>query len=177
MEESMFARFKIKRERRKITREDRKYLEARVRRFLNRYLSASEADKDRYYDVVAGAAAACQPENVVLYSENLTVAEIAAEAASTVIRRRMLVGNDNPENRTDAFVMDAYATVAVGYRRAAGIYVRDKEMQSLGTAAVHLLTMATSRRMAKSKHESPEVSAPSCTTSSNQLTESCCEHG
>ena len=30
------------------------------------------------------------------------------------------------------------------YHRAAGVYTMDKEMQELGTAAVHLLTMATS---------------------------------
>ena len=41
-------------------------------------------------------------------------------------------------------MMDATATVAVAYRRAAGVYSMDKDMQELGTAAVHLLTMATS---------------------------------
>jgi hypothetical protein len=41
-------------------------------------------------------------------------------------------------------ITDAYATVAVAYRRAAGVYAMDEEMQKLGTAAVHLLTMATS---------------------------------
>ena len=42
------------------------------------------------------------------------------------------------------FVTDACATVAIAYHRAAGVYTLDKEMQELGTAAVHLLTMATS---------------------------------
>jgi hypothetical protein len=42
------------------------------------------------------------------------------------------------------FVTDACATVAIAYHRAAGVYTTDKEMQELGTAAVHLLTMATS---------------------------------
>ena len=37
-----------------------------------------------------------------------------------------------------------YATVAVAYRRASTVYGVDEEMQQLGTAAVHLLTMATS---------------------------------
>jgi hypothetical protein len=145
----MFARFKAKFQRRRIIREGQK-LEARARRFLNSYLSASDADKERYYDAVAGAAAACQPPNVISYTENLRVAEVTAEAASAVVRRGMLDTLDG-NNSENAFVMDAYATVAIGYRRAAGIYVRDEEMQSLGTAAVHLLTMATSRRMAKDK--------------------------
>jgi hypothetical protein len=48
-------------------------------------LSANDdTDKDRYYEAVAAAAAACQPKNVVSYFENLEVAEITAEAASAV---------------------------------------------------------------------------------------------
>ena len=47
-------------------------------------------------------------------------------------------------DRIGNFVTDACATVAVAYHRAAGIYVDDEKMQELGTAAVHLLTMATS---------------------------------
>jgi len=43
-----------------------------------------------------------------------------------------------------AFRTDAFATVAIAYRRAAGIYAEDQDMRELGTAAVHLLTMATS---------------------------------
>ncbi len=42
------------------------------------------------------------------------------------------------------FLTDACATVAIAYHRAAGVYVGDAKMQELGTAAVHLLTMATS---------------------------------
>jgi len=120
----------------------------------------SDADKERYYDVVAGAAAACQPENVISNSENLKVAEVTAEAADALVMRQTGVEKDNPDPRMAAFIMDAYATVAVAYRRAAGIYVGDKQMQSLGTAAVHLLTMATSRRMAKAEQESPEANSP-----------------
>jgi hypothetical protein len=32
----------------------------------------------------------------------------------------------------------------VAYHRAAGVYIADKDMQELGTAAVHLLTIGTS---------------------------------
>ena len=49
----------------------------------------------------------------------------------------------NDEHLSD-FVTDAYATVGIAYHRAAGVYTMDKEMQELGTAAVHLLTMTTS---------------------------------
>jgi len=57
-----------------------------------------------------------------------------------VLERSILMNND----RTADFVTDAYATVGVAYHRAAGVYVLDKDMQELGTAAVHLLTIATS---------------------------------
>jgi hypothetical protein len=48
------------------------------------------------------------------------------------------------EDRISDFVTDAYATVGIACHRAAGVYTMDKEMQELGTAAIHLLTMATS---------------------------------
>ncbi|MFL6505809.1 MAG: hypothetical protein ACJ8KC_10400 [Candidatus Udaeobacter sp.] len=57
-----------------------------------------------------------------------------------VLERRVLKKNEPAID----FVTDAYATVAVAYHRAAGVYTMDKEMQELGTAAVHLLTMASS---------------------------------
>jgi hypothetical protein len=58
------------------------------------------------------------------------------EVSNTVgLKKNDAVGN---------FVTDACATVAVAYNRAAGVYVGDDELQDLGTAAVHLLTMATS---------------------------------
>ena len=57
-----------------------------------------------------------------------------------VLERRVLKKNEPAID----FVTDAYATVAVAYHRAAGVYPMDKEMQELGAAAVHLLTMASS---------------------------------
>jgi hypothetical protein len=164
----MFSRLKIKRQRRRIIRRDREYLEPRARHFLNGYLSASDEDKDIYFDVVANVAAACEPENVVSFSENLQVAGITAATASAVVMRRV---EKYPDDRAYEFMTDACSTVAVAYRRAAGIYVGDQQMQTLGTAAVHLLTMATSRRMAKSKseHESSDAStAPDSVQSSSE---------
>ena len=55
----------------------------------------------------------------------------------------LLVSLTTRADKVDDFVTDACATVAVAYRRAAGVYVEDEEMKQLGTAAVHLLTMAT----------------------------------
>jgi hypothetical protein len=63
----MFGRFKVKRQQRRIIRQDRQYLEARARHFLDGYLSASDADKGRHLEVVAEVAAACQPDNVVSF--------------------------------------------------------------------------------------------------------------
>jgi hypothetical protein len=58
------------------------------------------------------------------------------------------------DDKLSDFLTDAYATVGVAYHRAAGVYTMDKEMQELGTAAVHLLTMATSYMNAQ-KEEGP----------------------
>jgi hypothetical protein len=173
----MFSWFKIKRQRRRIIRQDREYLEARVRHFLNGYLAASDEDKDIYFDVVAHVAAACQPENVASFSENLEVAGITAATASAVVMRR-IGGEKYPDNRAYEFMTDACSTVAVAYRRAAGIYVGDEQMQTLGTAAVHLLTMATSRRMAKStsEHEA-DASTPPGQPSVQSSSEQTCKSG
>jgi hypothetical protein len=105
--------------------------------------------KAQYYEVVAGASAGCHPEHYISILEDIRVAEMTAEKASTVAKRRSEAGKDKHD--LDRFVTDAYATVAVAYRRAAGIYTGDRQMQELGTAAVHLLTMATSHMMARSK--------------------------
>ena len=152
----MFSWSKINRQRRRIVREDRRYLEARVRRFLSDYLSATDVQKSRYYEVVAGASAGCYPENSVSYLQNIRIAEMTAETANAVVKRRLQAEKDSHDS-LERFITDAYATAAVAYRRAAGIYIGDKQMQKLGTAAVHLLTMATSRMMAKSKDGSHEA--------------------
>jgi hypothetical protein len=162
----MFGRFKVKRQQRRIIRQDRQYLEARARHFLDGYLSATDTEKNRYLEVVADVASACQPENVVSFSENMQVAEITATTASAVVLRRLRVEEDGPDDEAHAFMTNACATVAVAFRRAAGVYVGNRQMQRLGTAAVHLLTMATSHKMAKSKsdHESSETNSPETAT-------------
>ena len=65
-------------------------------------------------------------------------------AAMKMVLRREERGALKKDERISDFVTDAYATVGIAYHRAAGVYTMDKEMQELGTAAVHLLTMATS---------------------------------
>src|SRR6478672_7891279 len=142
----MFSWFRGDNRRRKI-REDRKYLEARARRFLKNYLAAERATKHRYYEAVEGASAGCQPGTSDPTLEDAHIAEATAEAALKVVKRR---GQRTSDNKDDLAMLltDAYATVAVAYRRAAGVYAIDEEMQKLGTAAVHLLTMATSHMKA-----------------------------
>ena len=83
----MFSWFKPNRQREKI-REDRKRLEARARRLLKGYLSADAPRKQRYYEVVAGAAAACQPGVSDPNLENAQLAQAAAEAALKVVKLR-----------------------------------------------------------------------------------------
>jgi hypothetical protein len=138
----MFSRFKPNNQRAMI-REDRKHLETRARRLLKGYLSADAPRKQRYYEVIAGAAAACEPGVSDPALENAQLAQAASEAALKVVKLREHQGiADN--NQVAALITDAYATVAIAFRRASAAYTVDKEMQQLGTAAVHLLTIATS---------------------------------
>ena len=141
----MFSWFRRDDRRRKI-REDRKYLEARARRFLKNYLAAEGATKHRYYEAVEGASAGCHPGISDPTLEDAHIAEATAEAALKVVKQRSQRASDSHDMAT--LITDAYATVAVAYRRAAGVYAIDEEMQRLGTAAVHLLTMATSHMKA-----------------------------
>ena len=134
--------------RRREIREDRKHLEARARRLLKSYLSADAPRKQRYYEVIAGAAAACQPDVSDSNTENVQLNHAAAEAALKVVKVRSRQAIDQNDQLAE-LITDAYATVAIAYRRASTSYSADKEMQQLGTAAVHLLTIATSYVAAK----------------------------
>jgi hypothetical protein len=144
----VFSWFKPNRQRGKV-REDRKYLEARARRLLKGYLSADEPQKRQYYEVIAGAAAGCQPDITDPKLEGVQLAQFAAEVAFKVVKQREHAIDDN--DQVTALITDAYATVAIAYRRAATAYTRDEELQQLGTAAVHLLTIATSYMSAQSE--------------------------
>ena len=108
--------------------------------------------KHRYYEAVEEASAACHPRITNITLEDAHFAEATAEAALKVVKRRGQRASDSHDNL--ATLITIYATVAVAYRRAAGVYAIDEEMQKLGTAAVHLLTMATSHMKAH-----PDVNA------------------
>ena len=130
------------RDRRRKVRADRTHLEARSRRFLRNYLDADETRKSRFYGAVEQASGQCHPTG--LPSADIADAEIA-DATSTAAMKLVLERADSKQDdRTADFMTDAYATVAVAYHRAAGVYIADQDMQELGTAAVHLLTMARS---------------------------------
>lgn len=117
-------------------------LEEKVRRFLQSYLAADAVRKNEFYEVVAGAAAACQPGIADPSAENIERAQTTSDAALKVVRSRLQQGPDC--DHTQSMITDAYATVAIAHRRAAAVYTANLEMQRLGTAAVHLVTMATS---------------------------------
>jgi len=131
------------REQRRKVRLDRKHLAARSRRFLRNYLNADDRRKPGYYRVVVDASAECRPKSALFSPDtnDAEIAEVTSDAALTVVLERVRARNND---RADDFVTDAYATVGVAYHRAAGLYSADRTMQKLGTAAVHLLTMATS---------------------------------
>jgi hypothetical protein len=150
----VFGWFKGLGERRRKVRLDRKYLEARSRRFLKTYLTADETRKPRFYRAVEEASQRCQPAESTLPPpelEDAQIAEATSRAAMKIVLERTALKKDD---RLADFLTDAYATVGVAYHRAAGVYAMDKEMQELGTAAVHLLTMATSYTNAQ-KDEGP----------------------
>ena len=130
-------------------RKDRKHLEARVRRLLKNYLAADESQKRRYYEVIAGAVAGCQPDVTDPKLEGVRFAQVSADVALKVVRVREQQAFDD-EDQLASLITDAYATVAIAYRRASAEYTVDEEMQKLGTAAVHLLTIATSYMAAHS---------------------------
>ena len=141
----MFGWFKSKsRERRKKVRSDRKHLEERTRRFLKSYLEADEMRKPQFYRAVEDISKKCQPTAGLTQSDqdDVRIAEAASQAAMQMVLDR--IGRLEKEDRVGNFVTDACATVAVAYHRAAGAYLGDEGMEKLGTAAVHLLTMATS---------------------------------
>jgi len=134
-------------ERRRKVRLDRKHLEARSRRFLKSYLNADETRKPQFYRVVEEASKQCQPAKSGLPPpelEDAQIAEATSGAAMEMVLAREERGKLKKDDRLSDFVTDAYATVGIAYHRAAGVYAMDEEMLELGTAAVHLLTMATS---------------------------------
>ena len=134
-------------ERRRKVKLDRKHLEARSRRFLRSYLNADETRKPQFYRVVEEASKQCQPAKSGLPPpelEDAQIAEATSSAAMKMVLAREERGKLKKDDRLSDFVTDAYATVGIAYHRAAGVYTVDEEMQELGTAAVHLLTMATS---------------------------------
>ncbi len=126
---------------------DRKHLEARTRRFLKNYLDANETRKLQFYRAVEDASMHCRqrPSDLQALSEteDAGIAEATSVAALKVVLEREKRASQIP-NRVADMVTDAYATVAIAYHRAAGLYAADKDMQKLGTAAVHMLTMASS---------------------------------
>jgi hypothetical protein len=138
-----FAWFKSKRERAtsKLVTKDREHLEGRARQFLESYLHADESTKPRFYRAVDETVQECQLQaGVVQPSPELEDAQIAM-AMSNAATELFLNAADGGLGQ---FRTDAYATVAIAYRRAAGIYSEDRDMRELGTAAVHLLTIASS---------------------------------
>ena len=145
-------------DRRNKIRLDRKHLEARARRFLKGYLEADEAGKPQYHRAVEEISRKCQPAISLIEPglDDARVAEATSDAAMKMVFQltEALTKEDQPD-----FLADACATVAIAYRRAAGIYVHNEKMQELGTAAVHLLTMATSSMSAQSKLKGSDQSA------------------
>jgi hypothetical protein len=110
---------------------------------LRGYLSSDLPRKHRYYEVIAGAVAACEPGIDDANLDDALRTQVVAGAALRVVKQRELQAVADKDQMA-AFITDAYATVAIANRRASAAYGVDSEMQQLGTAAVHLVTIATS---------------------------------
>jgi hypothetical protein len=137
-----------RRARRKKVRLDRKHLEARARNFLKRYLEAEEIRKPQFYRAVDDISKKCQPAALGSTHPDLDDSQIAESTSQTALQMVLdREGRSAKDDQVSEFVTDACATVAIAYHRAAGVYAADKEMQKLGTAAVHLLTLATAYMM------------------------------
>jgi hypothetical protein len=145
----VFRSFRSNKRRKKIHK-DQRHLEARARRLLESYLGADDRQKKKYYEVIAGAAAASQPAAFEPSLEDAELARSSAKAALKVVksRERQAIDENDP---LAALITDAYATVAIAYHRAAGVYTLDEKMQRLGTAAVHLVTIANSYMAAQKR--------------------------
>ncbi len=149
----MFGWFKSEsRERRKKVISDRKHLEERARRFMKSYLEADDERKPHFYRAVEDVSRKCRPAELSLGQSDVTDNRIAEATSQTAIQMVLnRTAQIKEDDRIGNFVTDACATVALAYRRAAGVYVQDEEMLKLGTAAVHLLTLATSYTNAHKK--------------------------
>jgi predicted translin family RNA/ssDNA-binding protein len=107
---------------------------------LKGYLDADQTRKPQFYRAVEDISKKCQPAELGLSQSDVEDSQIA-EATSQAAMQMVL---DHASTHDKDFFADACATVAVAYHRAAGVYAADEKMKVLGTAAVHLLTMATS---------------------------------
>ena len=141
--------------RRKAIREDRKYIVARARRFLMSYLASDDLQKQQYYGLVAGAVDACRPRISDPHLKNTELSKLIAETALRVVKVRHRQAQD--QDPLQELITDAYSTVAIAYRRAAAVYVLDEEIQQIGTAAVHLVTIANSYMAAQPMDRAPAV--------------------
>ena len=119
----MFSWFKPNR--RREIRQDRKHLEARARRLLKSCLSADAPRKQRYYEVIAGAAAACQPGVSDPNLENPQLNHAAAEAALKVVKVRERQAIDDNDQLAE-LITDVYATVTIAHRRASTAYTVER---------------------------------------------------
>ena len=107
-------------------------------------LDADQTRKPQFYRAVEDISKKWQPAELSLSQPDMDDRRFP-EATSQVALQMVLdrVGRFRADNKVDDFVTDACATVAMAYHHAAGVYVADEKMKKLGTAAVHLLTMAT----------------------------------
>jgi hypothetical protein len=131
----LFGWFRSKgaRDRSRLIKKDREHLEARARHFLKSFLKADENAKAQFYRVVEDAVQRCQADAGVGQPSTELEDQQVTRGTSAEAMKILLALENNEAGSNAAFIIDAYATVAIAYHRAAGVYSEDKPMQELGT--------------------------------------------
>jgi hypothetical protein len=104
-----------RRERRRSVRLDRKYLEARSRRFLRIYLKADETRKPRFYRVIDDASKRCQSSESGLPPSELDDAQIAEATSRAAMRIVLQRTESKKDDRLDDFVTRAKQFLLTGH--------------------------------------------------------------
>ena len=135
--------------------EDSKHLAGKARNYLNDYLDADPQYKDHVRRAVAVAAQRCREiAGINQYWSALDQRTQNSDAratidASAVAIRIAMQGTQTArkapnDDADDSFNTATYATIALAYRSAAGIYRENSQLNSLGAAALMLVAISES---------------------------------
>lgn len=136
---------------------DRKYLQQGAQRALNNYLDSSSTSKEQYRRALALAARQCRElagvQSYWVNADSRTAngdAKAAIDASQVAVKFVTGDSDLNGKLGNSGLLLDTFASVAVAYRFAAGMYEDASEMQRVGNAAFMLLNVAEQTQSALS---------------------------